>query len=84
MVRGFQCSDAMPASIIEIIITDHVVDSMVANTRPRNALGTWRSNCDMFITELNPTPARDSAMNTSAQVKLRIWLNRIYEPPCTT
>ena len=23
------------------------------------------------------------AMNTSAQVKLRIWLNRIYDPPCT-
>jgi len=35
MVRGSQYCDATPASNMEIIITDHVVDSMVANTRPR-------------------------------------------------
>ena len=32
--------------------------------------GTMRSSCDMFSTELTPTPARDSAMKTSAQRKL--------------
>ena len=53
MVRGSQYCEAMPASIIEIIMTDQVVDSMVANTRPRNSSGTCRSSCDMFSTELN-------------------------------
>ncbi len=83
MIRGFQYSDAIPAAIIESIITDHCSDSFVANTRPRNSSGTVRSSCHMFSTELMPTPARERQMNTSAQAKLRIWLNRIYDPPCT-
>ena len=53
---------------------------MVAKTRPRNASGTWRSSCPMFITELKPTPARESAIKTNAQGKLRVWLNSTYEP----
>ena len=57
---------------------------MVAKTRPRNPSGTMRSSCDMFSTELTPTPARESAMNTSAQRNCRVWLKRMYEPPCTT
>ncbi len=84
IVRGFQYSDAIPASSIDTIITDHCMDSMVANTRPRNPSGTMRSNCYMLSTELTPTPARESAMNTSAQAKYFIWLNRIYDPPWIT
>ena len=83
MVLGSQYCEAIPAAIIDIIITDHCVDSMVANTRPRNPSGTTRSNCHMFIVELTPTADRDNPMNTSAQAKIRIWLNRMYEPPCT-
>ena len=33
----------------------------------------------MFSTELTPTPARESAMKTSASAKLRIWLKRMYD-----
>ena len=41
MVRGSQYSEAMPAAIMESSITDQVVDFRMANTRPRNSLGTW-------------------------------------------
>src|ERR1051326_5237652 len=78
MVRASQYSYATPAAAIETIITDHWHDSIVENTRPRNSLGTIRSSCDMFRTELTPTPARESAMNSSASGKVGAWLNRIY------
>jgi hypothetical protein len=61
IVLGSQYCDATPAHNIEIIITDRVVDSMVANTRPRKLSGMCRGNCETFITELNPTPAQYSA-----------------------
>src|SRR5689334_12760662 len=83
IVRGFQYSEAIPAAIIESIITDHWHDSIVEKTRPRNSFGTMRSSCDMLSTELTPTPARESPIKKSAQAKLRDWLNRIYEAPCT-
>ena len=43
---------------------------MVANTRPRNSLGTMRKSCDMLSTELIPTPARESAMKSQRRVEV--------------
>src|SRR5207237_4944566 len=76
--RGLRYCEAMPASIIEIIITDQTMDSMVAKTRPRYSSETWRSNCDMFKTELTATAARESAIKNSATKKFSIWLKMMY------
>ena len=40
----------MPAAVMETIMVDHISDSMVANTLPRNSSGTRRSNCETFST----------------------------------
>src|SRR5579862_1180001 len=69
IVRGFHDCEAMPASIMDIIITDHCIDSLVAKTRPRKESETWRSNWDIFNMELTPTAARDRPMKISAQPK---------------
>ena len=60
----------MPASIIEIIIVDQTIDSMVEKTRPRNSLDTCRSNCDMFSTELTATAARDRRDEEQRQAEI--------------
>src|SRR5438034_8065383 len=67
MVRGSHRCDAIPASIIEIIMVDQIIDSMVAKTRPRYSSDTCLRSCETFSTELTATAARDAAMNTSAQ-----------------
>ena len=64
----------MPAAVMETIMVDHVSDSAVENTLPRNSSGTRRSNCETFSTELTATPARERAMKNRAAAKLRIWL----------
>jgi hypothetical protein len=38
--RGLYPWEAIPAAIIDTIIVDHVIDSRVEKTRPRNSSGT--------------------------------------------
>src|SRR5258708_17468171 len=83
IMRGLHVLDASPAPSIETIIMDHVMVSIVAKTRPRNSSETWRNNCNVLSTELTAIAARDKPRNKMASPKLAIWLNTIYDPPCT-
>src|SRR5580704_8716062 len=47
IVRGLHEVEAIPAPIIDSIIIDQFIVSMVANTRPRNSSGMCCSSCDM-------------------------------------
>ena len=76
IVLGSYLVDARPAPIIDSSMVDHVNDSSVANTRPRNRSSTWRRSCEKFNTELTATAARERAMKTQASARVGIWLNR--------
>ena len=74
----------MPAPIIDSIIIDHDIVSMVAKTRPRNSSETCRSNWETLSTELTAIAARDTHRNSAASQNDGIRLNTTYEPPWIT
>jgi hypothetical protein len=84
IARGLQCCDAIPAPIIDNIIIDHDIVSMVANTRPRNSSDTCRSNWETFSTELTAIADLDIARKIAASQKYGIWLKITYDPPWIT
>ena len=69
--------EAMPAAIMEIIIVDQFIVSIVENTRPRKRSSTCFRSFDQFKTELIATLPRETAMKRRAIGQLRIWLNTI-------
>src|ERR1019366_9546841 len=81
MVRGSQCWLAIPASVIDTIMTLHCTLSMVEKTRPRYSSATWRRSCPILSTLETPTAAREIAMENSAHPEVLIWLNRMYAEP---
>ena len=67
--------DAMPAAIMESIMVDQFMVSMVEKTRPRKRSSTCFRSFDQLSTELTATLARESPMKKRASGQLGIWLN---------
>src|SRR5690348_3692493 len=81
IVRILKYCEALPAAIMESIIVDQFMVSMVEKTRPRKRSSTCFSRLDQLRTELTATLARETPMKKSAQRQFVIWLKTMYAPP---